>query len=260
MASCCRPTVCTSRHSIAASSSATASSRRCGRTPGRVDGARRSPGPPAPLGGGAGHRPARRPRRPGRGRRSPSCSRRTASMDQPATRRCGSRSRAAPSAAAGLLPPDEVVRPTVVIQAWPVLPDTGRAPRARSSTHRLGGPSRSVQPAGDAQDRVARRLRLCPARGTPGGRRRCPLPDARRAPVRGDDLERLPGPARRRRRHSSSPPRRSSARSCPERRARGSCPGAAVSGCDRSRDDSRSPISSPRMRPSSRRASPGSCR
>ena len=96
----------------------------------------------------------------------------------------------------GLLPPDETVAPTIAIQAWPVTAPPRRPPRARSSAGRLDRSSRPCEPARDAQDHLARRLRLRPPRGASGRRGRCPLPDDRRPPVRGHDGQHLPGQAR----------------------------------------------------------------
>ena len=128
------------------------------------------------------------------------CSPPTASTARTATRRSGSRCRAAPSAARGVLPPDEV----------------GRAPRSRSR------PGRSLPAPADHLERglhlVASAVRRDPRNplatlkttsradyvyarleARRAGRRRRAVPDHRRPPVGGHDRQHLPGPSRRRR-------------------------------------------------------------
>ena len=196
MAGSCRRTGRTCPSSIAASSSVTASSRRCACAPptrpswpstSPASGARpkastsRFPTASRPPGGRDRRAPGRR--RAGRPRRRclrphHGLARAVPRSRAPATRRDGRRDHRDPGLAGR--------------------PGAGRPPRARAPPRRLGGPARPGEPAGDAQDHVARRLRLRPARGTPGGRRRRALPHDRRPPVRGDDVEHLPRPARRR--------------------------------------------------------------
>ncbi len=195
-AASCRPTARTCRCSIAASSSATGSSRRCAsaaadptelaehiarlrRSAAGLDIALPADIDAALATGIADLLAADGPRRAGRRRLGP---------DHGLARRR--------SAAAACCRPTRSSTPTIAIQAWPVVAAAGRPPRARPPPRRLGGPARPGQPAGDAQDHVARRLRLRPARGAPRRRRRRAVPDHRRPPVGGDDREHLPRPPR----------------------------------------------------------------
>ena len=123
----------------------------------------------------------------------------------------------------GLLPPDEVVDA-----------DDRRSRRGPScrrpadhlerGLHLVASAVRRdpANPLGDAQDDVARRLRLRPARGPPRRRRRRAVPDHRRPPVRG---RRPPTSSSSGARRPTGPPssrrRRSTARSCPGRPGRG---------------------------------------
>ena len=180
-----RPTGATCPRSIAASSSATGSSRRSGRAAGdptelaehlaRLH--RSAAGLDIALPDDVDERLAAASTR---------CSPPTASTGPMATppiritvSRGAYRSR-------GVLPPDEDVAATLVIQAWPVVAAPPVAPGARPAPRRSRRPARPAGPAGHAQDHVARRVRLRPARGAPGRRRRRAVPDDRRPPVGGD--------------------------------------------------------------------------
>ena len=112
-------------------------------------------------------------------------------------------------------------RPTIAIQAWPVAPPP--AGHLERGLHLVASAVRRdpANPLVVAQDDLARRLRLRPARGAPGRRRRRALPDHRRPPVRGDDRQHLPRAARAGRRPRARDAARSTARSCPGRPARG---------------------------------------
>ena len=126
-----------------------------------------------------------------------------------------------PVHARGLLPPDEEVHATIAIQAWPVPPPP--ADHLARGLHLVASAVRRdpENPLVRAQDHLARGLRLRPARGAPGRRRRRPVPDHRRAPLRGHDRQHLPGPPRGRWRRRARHARPWTARSCPARRARG---------------------------------------
>ena len=118
------------------------------------------------------------------------------------------------SAAAACCRPTSTPPPTIVD---PGLAGRRRRRPATSSTgctSSLGRSGATRRTRCDAQDDVARRLRLRPARGPARRRRRRALPDDRRPPVRGDDREHLPRPPRPTA-SSSWRRRRSTARSCP---------------------------------------------
>ena len=190
----CRPTARTCRSSTAASSSATGSSRRSApAAAARPSSPSTSPGCAAPPPASTSPLPADidGPARPPGSRR---CSPPTGSTVPTATPRSGSRSRAGRSALAGCCRPTRSSTPTIAIQAWPVVAAPRRPSRARPPPRRLGRPARPGEPAGDAQDHVAGRLRLRPARGAPGRRRRRALPDDRRPPVGGHHGQHLPRP------------------------------------------------------------------
>ena len=171
----CRPTARTCRSSIAASSSATGSSRRSG---------------------SAGGRPTELAEHIARLRRS------AAGLDIPLPRRHRRRGWPAASptllAAEGLDGPDgdasvritvsrgAVPRPRAAaarrdrrrrrssIQAWPVVAAAGRPPRARPPPRRVGRPARPGEPA-----RRRSRRRRGPTTSTPGSRRAGPAPTTR---------------------------------------------------------------------------------
>ena len=161
-------------------------------------------------------------------------------------------------ASRGLLPPASVrLAATIVIQAWPVVPPPADHLERGLSLVASAVRRDPANPIVDAQDDVARRLRVRPPRGAPRGRRGRRVPHAERPPVRGDDREHLPRPhgARRRRRAGHARPRlRDPARDHPVVAAPLGRPARA---CGRSRAGSR-PTSWPRRpRRSCRRRSPG---
>ncbi len=166
----------TSPRSIAGSSWATGSSRRCGpRVAARPSWPSTSPGSADPRPAWRSPLPddlerdrVGRDRDAARGRGPRRARRRRLGPDHGLARRVrGSRRPAAGRVAAA----------TIVIQAWPV----AAAPSGHLATGLhlgdLGRPARPAEPAGGAQDDVARRLRLRPARGPPRRRGRCALPD-----------------------------------------------------------------------------------
>ena len=136
-----------------------------------------------------------------------------------------------------MLPPDEAVPPTIVIQAWPVIAvpvprhlERGPPPRRDSAVRR--DPTES---AGCAQDHVAGGIRLRATGGAPSRRGRRAVPHGgrpvyprRRAPTCSWSGRRPTG-------STSSRRRRSTARSCPARPVHGCSAGPGASGCDRSK-------------------------
>ena len=132
----------TSRCSTAASSWATASSRRSApAAAARPSSPSTSPGCAARPTGSTSRCPTTLDARLARGHRA-SCSRPRASTGPTATPRSGSRSRAARSSAAACCRPTSTPTPTIAIQAWPVVAAAGRPPRARPPPRRDARPAR----------------------------------------------------------------------------------------------------------------------
>ena len=171
-------------------------------------------------------------------------------------------SRAARSDAAGCCRPTDRPRPTIAIQAWPVVPPPADHLERGAAPRRVGRATRPVEPARGAQDHVAGGLRL-----RASSRRVAPAPTTRCSSrstgdlSRGDDREHLPRPPGRGRRSELATP---SLELRDPRRAR---PGPGCSawgdrvGLARRRGPPDAGATSPRpTRRSCRRASPGSCR
>ena len=231
---CCPPTSRICRSSTAASSSATGSSRPCGRAAGEptelAEHVTRLRGSASGLGIAlpADRRPSdrHRPRRPAGGRGPRRARRRRVGPHHGLARpvpRPGP-----PSARRGRGGHDR--HPGLAGGAA-----AGRPPRARPASRRLRGAPRPRQPARGAQDDLARRLRLRAARGPTRRRRRRPVPHHRRPPVRGHDARTSSSSAADPTVRRSSRRRRSTARSCRARRAAGCWPGAPARACGRSR-------------------------
>ena len=153
-----------------------------------------------------------------------------------------------PFRARGLLPPDEIVAPTIAIQAWPVVPppaahlERGLRLVASSVRRDPANPLAALKTTSRA-DYVYARLEA----------RRAGADDALFLTI-GDELSE----------GTTAPPSsrrlRSRARSCPARRGRGCSPGAGGSGSAPSKRDSRVRTSPRPTRRSCHRASPAFCR
>ena len=122
-----------------------------------------------------------------------------------ATPRSGSRSVARLFDGRGLLPPDEHAEPTIVVQAWPVPPTPAEPPRARPPPRRSAVRRDPENPLAALKTTSRADYVYRPARGAPGRRRRCPVPDHRRLPLGGDVGERLPRSAGRCRTELATP-------------------------------------------------------
>ena len=155
----------------------------------------------------------------------------------------------------GLLPPAEVVAPTIAIQAWPVVPapadhlERGLHLVASAVRRDPTNPLVTLKTTSRA-DYVYARLEA----------RRAGADDALFLTIDDHLSEGTTANIFLVRGTRSSRPRRSTARSCPGRPGRGCSPGASGSACGRSRAGSRATTSRPPTRRSCRRPSPGSCR